>query len=630
MLKENIKILYSDENFKENYFNGEIDFTLFESKETEEITRFELSIVNNGAAKKIIPFAEVSNNWVAEAYMIPCVNYNGNEWGSGNEPKGMERDGKPWIFSSDRIGLPGCSVAENSFECTALFSSVKGISSNSSASVFVKDGKTIQRIYFSHMESPCVFLRKFVYGDAIVEFLSFEREEKKTFTFYLYNYKKQQKTSYYGYKKLFDYVNNGSFYKGIPAKYTAQTIKEWSGEFFRSLTEKYEDGYLSNMGLLPGGEHRLGDENSVFTYRNFGKYEIGWCGQNITAVEMYLRAYIETEVPDFKQKALGILDNWMKRIYPCGLISSNYDVPFDYSERIDTCNEGWLLYKLVFCCRLLKQIGVKADKYESAIKGICNFFIERYPTGGFPQILFASGEVSVLDGCAGVMVMLGFIEAYKYFNNEEYIARATGAFNFYYDVYLSKSVSAGGALDTYCIDKESSGPILRSALLLYELKKENKFLEYADNIAHYLMTWAFYHDVHFDDNTDCSVFGVKTTGGTSVSAAHHHIDCWALFYVPDMYKLYEITGERHYLIHARALWTFAIQYISDGTMKLHGMLRPRGAQNEAVIQCNWHHPEEERGQLNDWLVAWVKSFQLDVIYALKDTDFFKESENEKV
>ena len=45
--------------------------------------------------------------------MIPCVVYNGNEWGDGQEPKGTEKNGEPWVFPSDRVGLPGCAVLES-------------------------------------------------------------------------------------------------------------------------------------------------------------------------------------------------------------------------------------------------------------------------------------------------------------------------------------------------------------------------------------------------------------------------------------------------------------------------------------------------------------------------------------
>lgn len=616
------RLSFLDEAFIENSFSvsNELKTRVSETRVDEYIKKISIDISNGGTLRKIIPFIEVESPKNVSFYMIPCVNYNGNEWGTGEEPKHIAKDGKTWIFSSDRVGLPGCSVVENKESCIGLFADNEGLSKNCSASIVQKDGKTVQRLYFSKIEYPYTYLRKFDYGTSIINYVSIQKNETKHFECYLYRYD-ESGDGYYGYKKLFDYVNSGAYYTAVKPTFTLDQVKSWSEEFIFSLTKKTENGYLSNMGLLPGGEHRLGDKNAKWCYRKHSKYEIGWCGQNITVAEIYLRKYLESGDSEYKERGLGILSSWMQRIHPCGVMGANYDVPFDGNERIDTCNEGWFLYKLIFCCRLIKKIDGNASKYEDVAKNLCDFFIKNYPDGGFPQIINGNGEIVVRDGCAGVMLMLGFAEAYEYFGIPEYLTRTKKAFDFYYETYLSKSVAAGGALDTYCIDKESAGPVLRTALKLYSLTGENIYFDYAENIAHYLMTWCFYQDVEFDKDTDCARQVLRTTGGTSVSAAHHHIDCWGAFYVPDFYDLYTKTRNAAYLNHALALWRFTLQYMSDGSLELHGMVRPRGAQNEAVLQCNWHSPDEERGQLNDWLVTWVKTFQLDVIYAFTDKGF---------
>lgn len=300
----------------------------------------------------------------------------------------------------------------------------------------------------------------------------------------------------------------------------------------------------------------------------------------------------------------------------------NFDGVMKDDEYVDSCNEGWFIYKLIKCLELLKRAGLHTEKYENAVKGMCEYYINNFPHDIFPQVVMPNGECYIEDGFAGAMCVVGFLEAYKYFGDERYITRAISGFDFYYNNYLTKSISAGGALDTYCIDKESSGPILRSALLLKEITNDDTYLEKAEKIAHYLMTWCFYYDVDFEEGTDCYNQKLKTSGGTSVSTCHHHIDCWGLFYAPDMYQLYKLTKNEGYKRQALALWMFTVQYISDGTLCLHDMIRPKGSQNEAVIQCNWHGSDESRGQLNDWLVVWVKTFQLDCFYALKDTDFY--------
>ena len=83
-----------------------------------------------------------------------------------------------------------------------------------------------------------------------------------------------------------------------------------------------------------------------------------------------------------------------------------------------------------------------------------------------------------------------------------------------------------------------------------------------------------------------------------------------------------MTGNSAYIKQARILWRFTTQYISDGNLELHGLVRPRGMQNEAIFNCHWGSNDPSiKGALNDWMVAWPKAFQLKTIYLLeKDVD----------
>ena len=609
-------IIYMDDRFRpvgtEN--PGAIRYTAVEEPVNGQITRHRLTYHNLGQARDLIPVFECFTPGKAEHYMIPCVNYNGNEWGNGQEPKGMTRDGEPWIFPPDRVGVPGCSILQTADACVAVFAGKEN--TDASASLWEADGGIYQRIYFSYMEYPKRFLRKYVYGDPEVGYVHFEPGQQRTFICYTFTGAKDP-GNLYGYNALFDYLNTD--YAGLlPHRWSVEEIRELNFKFVESVTERKDGRYVSNIGFLPGGVHRMGDPDSTFIFRLGGNYEIGWCGQNITVAEMYLRRHLETGSELDLTIGMGILDTWVARQYPSGLVSVHGDGPFGEEGMLDTCNLGWFVWKGIWCCELLKKAGKAPDKYEQASRKLCDGVMERYPEGGFPQALNWKGDVDRLEGCAGAMLLTGYLYASAYFGQKRYLERAEKAFNFYYDTYLRQSIAAGGALDTYCIDKESAGPVLRAALLLHRLTGAEEYLRKAENVAHYLMTWCFYHDVPFAEGTDCALLGVQTTGGTSVSAAHHHLDCWGAYYVPDMAELYALTGNRAYLRQAKLLWDFTVQYISDGSMELHGMRRMAGAQNEAVIHCNWHSEDEDKGRLNDWLIIWVKTFQLDAYYGLKE------------
>ena len=609
-------IIYMDAQFRPISAEEacQIRYTVASEKVNEYITRHTLTYRNEGEACDLIPVFETVIPAKAEYYMIPSVNYNGNEWGTCQEPKGMTRDGQPWIFPPDRVSVPGCSVVQTDNSCIAVFAGKEN--TEASASVWERDGETVQRIYFSVIEYPVTYLRKYDYGDAQIGYVHFQPGQERTFVCYTYE-KEKEPGDLYGYSQLFDYLNT-DYATQLPRRYSPERIRELNFKFMESVTECKDGAWISNIGFLPGGVHRMGDPDSTFIFRLGGNYEIGWCGQNITVAEMYLRRYLETGNEADLTVGMGILDTWMARQYPSGLISVHCDGPFGEEDWLDTCNLGWLVWKGIWCCELLKKAEKNPAQYEQAIRKLCDGVMERYPEGGFPQVLDWMGRVTRLEGCAGSMLLAGYLYAAEYFHEERYLQRAVKAFDFYYDTYLRHSIAAGGALDTYCIDKESAGPVLRAALLLYRQTGNRNYLQKAENVAHYLMTWCFYHDVVFGQDTDCAMMDLRTTGGTSVSTAHHHLDCWGAFYVPDMAQLYELTGNSAYLHQARMLWDFTVQYISDGSLMLHGMLRMPGAQNEAVIQCNWHSPDEDKGRLNDWLIIWVKTFQLDAYYGLKE------------
>lgn len=607
-------IIYMDHRFQPVAAerSGDIRYTVVEERVDSHITRHRLTYRNEGEACDLIPVFERVTPGKTVHYMIPCANYNGNQWGTCQEPKGMTRDGKPWIFPPDRVGVPGGSVVQTEDACLAVFAGNEN--SEASASVYQDERGTVQRIYFAYIEYPVSYLRKYVYGEEKIGYVHFEPGQTKTFVCYTYH-KEKRPGDLYGYRELFDYLNT-DYASALPQRYSPEEIKELNYRFVEAVTERKNGGYISNIGFLPGGVHRIGDPDSTFVFRKFGNYEAGWCGQGISVAEMYLRRYLETQDPADLEIGTGILTTWISRQYPSGLISVHLDGPMGCETGLDTSNLGWLVWKGIWCCELLKEAGKDPDAYETAIRKLCDGICEKYPEGGFPQVLDYRGDVTRLEGCAGTMLMAGYLYAGGYFADDGYLRRAASAFDFYYDHYLRNSVAAGGALDTYCIDKESAWPVLRAALLLYRHTKNEVYLTKAENIAHYLMTWCFYHDVPFPADSDCAALGVRTTGGTSVSTAHHHLDCWGAGYVPDMAELYLLTGNRAYYVHARLLWDFTVQYISDGCMVLHGMRRMAGAQNEAVMQCNWHGVDEKKGQLNDWLIIWVKTFQLDAYYGL--------------
>ena len=88
--------------------------------------------------------------------------------------------------------------------------------------------------------------------------------------------------------------------------------------------------------------------------------------------------------------------------------------------------------------------------------------------------------------------------------------------------------------------------------------------------------------------------------------------------MPEWVELSELTGDRQWLEQARAIWRGGNQLLSDGTLRVNGLLRPAGSQNEAYFECGWGLGpagayNRNGGRINDWLVAWPGAFRLETL-----------------
>jgi hypothetical protein len=132
-------------------------------------------------AQRIRPIFDVGR------YLIPCVSINGNEFGAGFEPKGLERDGERWVFGYDRVSIPSCTLTENSDFACALFASAENALSLESACSIYKDeqGRFVQELSHPVAELPITYSSRDKYSEGYERFLTLAPDETVEFGAYL-------------------------------------------------------------------------------------------------------------------------------------------------------------------------------------------------------------------------------------------------------------------------------------------------------------------------------------------------------------------------------------------------------------------------------------------------------------
>lgn len=578
-------------------------------------------------AQNVALIFEVHTQFDPSFSLIPCVSYNGNQWGSGAEPKGLTWEGQPWVFSYKRTGLPAATFSENSEVAVGVWVDDKTPMSLVSACSLEKTAHgMIHRILWPERETPKSYTNKDQYGAAVQNTVRLAPGTPVTVKCYVaVNAVAQANT---GWTRAFDRaqeaLNNQLDPHIAPEQVWALGVDYAQQTLFQNLGE----AGLFHIGLLPatasdnGWQHRTSGPYLI-------GYEIGWCGQNATFAHALLHNYAVHHNPQALQQATLVLDIWTREArFANGLFAVQFDDILAGKTEIvsDTCNLGWGAWQTLRAYEKARQIGLDKPEWLSFGLGLCDFFVTHSDEQGrFGKLWTQAGTCVDWHGTVGCFILLPLLHAYRMTQKTAYLERAVRGFNYYVTHDLNRIECTAGALDTHCIDKETCWPLLASALDLYEMTNEQAYLNTATLAGYYTLSWMFHYDALYPQDSDFARYGYRTLGATAVSTQHHHLDPWGALLCRDWLRLYQHTGDARWLTRARTTWANSLFCLSDGTLEIHGRIRPRGSQNEGFLHCNWGfngaHPDG--GLLNDWLVAWPGAFRLLTLMDTADWDLLR-------
>lgn len=585
--------------------------------------------------------------------MVPSVSYNGNGWGNTPEYVGdFAEDGTPWSWAWHRVTIPACTYSENSEISIALMSDANV---NCACSLYkVEEGKK-HVLIFPEEEKPKTLQRHFWEGP-------FQGTMEPTCDFEGIIFTASSDGTKFRYKSLLDFA--WRYYgHGFKAPKTAEELYRLSMAFSCYLFERERDGFAS---FARGCEWHL----STNSYKKTEHiYEIGWAGQSASLANAFIYDYVTNGDKEKLGMALEVLDSWIKRgKHPAGHITSRlaFDewaykpVPLDrepdkwelgenmfesqYSQYLqgtslkvlrdtdgrrmyqnDACNNGTAAECYFEAFDMLSSVGIDKPEYYETAMGICDFAMKSQGADGiFAKSWKNDGSVDVQDGTIGCFLIMPILIAYKKTGEAKYLDSAERAFAFYYKELEDHGFTTAGALDTYSIDKESSSPLLRAALALYDVTGDKKYVDAGEKIAWYLSTWLVHYTIDYPDGSPIRNVNFDTFGGTSVSTPHNAIDMYALRDVLSFRKLYELTGNKQWYERALVQWCNATQCISDGTWFVNGRLRPAGTQDEAIFHTRWGRKVSGPFVPVQWFPNWPCAFRLENLRWNKDWSFFNE------
>lgn len=580
--------------------------------------------------------------------MIPAVSYNGNGWGTVPEYVGdRAEDGTPWSFAAHRATIPACTYSENAEISLALMAEAD---SSCACSLYRVDEGEKHVLIFPEEEQPKTLHRHF-WGEP------FQGTMEPTHDFDGILFAAPSDGSRHRYKELLDFAWR---YYGHPIKAPkpAKELYRLSMAFAQYLIQKERDGFV---GFTRGAQWH---PHLNAYHKREHNYELGWVGQHASLANAFLYDAIRTENPEHFKTAIEAHDSWLRHgITSGGFLASvvNYEganpyeaLPLEsmtradvdpwmlgevYLENVidkvgkprgqkryhDACNLGTGAEGYFEAYDLLQSMGIDKPEYQKVAMDTCDFALKSQDANGcFAKSWDNDGNVMSKKGTIGCFFILPLLTAYQKTKDAKYLNGAIRAFDFYYEELEREGFTTAGALDTYSIDKESSSPLLRDALALYEATGERAYITKAEKIAWYLCTWMMHFTIRYPADCVIRQLDYDTFGATSVSTPHNALDQYALRDVISFLKLYELTGHVQWRERAIAFWCNASQGISDGTLVVNGRLRPAGGQDEAICHTRWGRNSTPAFSPTQWLAAWPCAFRLENLRWIRDWSILDE------
>lgn len=539
--------------------------------------------------------------------LIPAVMYDGNKWGTGLEPKGFVKDGRPWTFAYHRSSIPGATYSESEAWSIGLFSQPGQLVCGFSCSLEPTANTTVHRLIWPEEETPQVYAMRDLYQDAYHEDLRVSRGQTISLTAWVVV--TPVTTPKHGWHALVDaaWILNA---RPVSPRFEPEEIWELGAQFAADSLWAEEKSFKGfSIGL------RWDEQKRDWVQRPSWKYEIGWAGQNISLANSLLVDFLKTDERSSLDKGIKCLDVWVKNArLRNGLFRCHYDTIIGLAdpknEVQDACNLGHAAQGYFEAFELAAKCGLKKPEYRSAAFGVCDFALKAMRADGrIGKSWTNDGKAVDPEGTIGAFLIPPLLTAYRLTHKPAYLEGAERAYAFYIGEFVKNGFTTAGALDTYCIDKESATPLLKAALELNDITGKDKYIRWAEDISYYLATWQWHYTVPYPEGTVLRELGYDTFGGTAVSTQHHHQDPYALIIVNDWIRLANMTHKAIWRDRAVAAWANGTIGISGGDLVVMGKKRPYGSQDEGFLHTRWLRPFA----VSQWLVAWPTAFRLETL-----------------
>lgn len=562
--------------------------------------------------------------------MIPAILYNKNKSGSGSFPKGGLEVG--WSFREDRLPIPSCSVIYNDKNSFILYTDPASSEKYISSILSKKERNNVfLSIRIPAEEKPLIFNGK----------KSVEKSEDTTLDYLIL----KESDIPFSYERTFYLKSDTEKGTNLPLKSYRDLVENLETEVADSTDKSSLDWTefvtlkLKNLLFL------LEENNSSGSYFIMGRgngdhqyvYELtggSFLVRSLDGAFLLAKTGMLTGKDDLIHKAVEVGKFFLQGKRNNGLHYDNYDLVTgewggylgvsentDYKFLYNTRANGETMTGYIQLYLQLREAGIDMPEFLNvAVENAEFYLIHQLPNGSFGRWWNDEGELIDGDGTNGAHIVSFLLELEPYYSKPEKIAPAVERAADYYSGLIKNDEYFGDTLDADACDRESGLVLLQMFLNLYKNKRNPEYLEYAKRAADFVLTWVWQYNVVFPPDTPLFKHSFRTSGMTSVSVAHHHLDFYGLQIGYEFLRLWKYTKSDIYKLMGLKMINACNQLIAVKDDYLGRGPEYEGWQPEQMNHTKWEYfgrIGRQKGYF-DICISWVTVLELTSLFKLKE------------
>lgn len=362
-------------------------------------------------------------------------------------------------------------------------------------------------------------------------------------------------------------------------------------------TRWYEDGDITGFRKYPDRDY----------------FVLGWCGQ--AASPGYALLVLADQLGDARAREMTVKS--LNFLSTAEFYDQGFYTWYDYKQKKwqqgggnpELLSQGQAMLNFANAIRAGRAKGVDVSRWEDFLRRACDFHTKRILSDGWKPL--STNEA---------FFIAPLCRASELFGEETYRGAAEKAGKVYASRHLTMDEPYwGGTLDASCEDKEGAFAALQGFVALYELTRDQKYLQWAEHACDVVLTYLVVWDIDMPAGR-LRDHGFKTRGWTAVSVQNQHIDVFGVLIAPDVYRLGKFLGRED-------LQRLAIlMYRSCGQL-----IDPYGSQGEQPHHTNYaqHGKFAQRLKSGDiagirgdyveeWTVFWITAHFLNAAAQFKE------------